>query len=69
MVNMKIKNKWYKYRLFKNNKYKYFQGNGCVKCRNTENNEEFITGIVNYIKEITDDDYKNKLNMYNINKF
>jgi hypothetical protein len=26
-------------------------------------NEEFITGIVNYIKEITDDDYKNKLNM------
>ena len=49
--------------LFKNNKYKYFQGNGCVKCRNTENNEEFITGIVNYIKEITDDDYKNKLNM------
>jgi len=34
-----------------------------VKCRNTENNEEFITGIVNYIKEITDDDYKNKSNM------
>lgn len=42
-------------RLNQSVKYKYFQGNGCSKCRTCNNNEEFVNGIVEYIKLISDE--------------
>lgn len=36
-------------KLGKNYAYRYFQGNGCEKCRSSKNNAEFTNGIAQYI--------------------
>lgn len=37
-------------RLNQQEQYRYFQGNGCVKCRTEGNNEEFVNGIIKYME-------------------
>ena len=32
-------------------RYRYFQGTGCIPCRNESNNEQYLQGIVKYIDE------------------
>ena len=32
--------------------YKYFQGNGCEKCRSFNDNESYISGVVKYMRSI-----------------
>lgn len=49
--HIKIKKDSIYYRLGEMEQYKYFQGNGCVKCRTINNNEEFVDGIVKYIRK------------------
>lgn len=50
--HMEIKEDSIYARMGKELRYKYFQGNGCKKCRSIDNNNNFVGGIIQYMCEI-----------------